>query len=172
MSNVIQTRIVSPLARLLSQGMPADRIALSMAVALSLAVIPVLGVTTGLCLVAAFAFRLNVAAMQLVNWLATPIQLALLWPFYQVGARLAGLTPVSVAPASFREALQADPLGLLESLWQQMLAGTALWLAIALPATWLFARLFLALLHRIDPARLPRRDTAQTAFSTTVGGPL
>jgi uncharacterized protein (DUF2062 family) len=151
MRNVFHIRVVQPLAKLLSQGMPADRIALSMAVGLSLSVIPVLGVTTGLCLATAFSFRLNVAAMQLVNWMATPIQLALLLPFYRAGARLAGLTPVSVTPAGLRDAFRVDPFGLLESLWQQMLAGIGLWLVLSIPAIWILARVFLSLLQRIEP---------------------
>jgi uncharacterized protein (DUF2062 family) len=172
MRNFFQTRIVAPLARLLSQGMPAKRIALSMAVGLAISVIPVLGIATGLCLAAAFLFRLNVAAMQLVNWLATPIQLALLFPFYQFGARLAGLTPLSVSPSALRESLSADPLGLIQSFWQQVLAGTALWLVVALPAVWVFAKVFLALIHRIEPARVLQSVPGQRSFAGSVGGTL
>lgn len=172
MRDFLQDRFVRPLAALLSQGMPPDRIALSMAVALSLSVIPLLGTATGLCLLVAFAFRLNVAAMQVVNWAATPIQFALLWPFYHFGARLAGLPALSYTPASLREAAQADPFGLLDLLWRHMLAGTALWLVLAVPATGLLVRLFLPLLRRIKPdaAREPTRGRG--AFPTTVGGTL
>jgi uncharacterized protein (DUF2062 family) len=172
MRNVFHARIVRPLAKLLSQDMPADRIALSMAVGLFLSVIPILGVATGLCLAAAFTFRLNVAAMQLVNWLATPIQLALLIPFYRAGARLAGLTPLSISPESLRESLQADPFGLLESLWQQMLAGTGLWLVMLIPAIWILTRMFLALLHRLERTGVLRHTNARASRATAVGGYL
>jgi uncharacterized protein (DUF2062 family) len=149
MKTIFRKTIVEPVVRLLSQGMAPGRIALSMAVALSLSVIPVLGVTTGLCFAAAFAFRLNVAAMQLVNMLATPLQLALLLPFYRAGANLIGVTPLSVSPASLMDSFRTSPAAFFESLWQQMLAGTLVWFLISIPTVWILAPVLRSLINRL-----------------------
>lgn len=142
MKKMFADKIIGPVARLLSQGMEPRRIALSMAVALCISAIPVLGVTTGLCFAAAFMFRLNVAAMQAVNWLATPLQLALLLPFYVAGARVFGLPAAPVSPDAIAAAVRESPSAFISTMWQQTLAGAAVWLVVAIPAAFLFARLF------------------------------
>ncbi len=49
---------------------------------------PVFGFPTILCAIAAVALRLNLPALQAVNQISTPAQLALLVPLARVGARL------------------------------------------------------------------------------------
>ena len=74
--------IVSPV------GVSAETIALSAAIALLLGVFPVYGFPTLFCAVAAVLFRLNLPAMQAVNLLSSPLQLALLAPFARLGGRM------------------------------------------------------------------------------------
>jgi len=78
-------QITSVIASALAQGTTPEKLAMSVALALCIAAIPMLGVTSLLCLVAALVFRLNLAVMQAVNWAATPLQLALIVPFYRAG---------------------------------------------------------------------------------------
>ena len=68
MRQKIFRRVVDPLLSLLRQGLSPERLALSVAVGIALGVLPVLGTTTLLCTLAAILFRLNVPAMQLVNY--------------------------------------------------------------------------------------------------------
>src|SRR6185312_970638 len=70
-------KLIEPIIELLRQGVTPDKIALSLAFGLGLGIFPVLGVSTVLCTVAAIAFRLNLPAIQLVNYLASPVQLLL-----------------------------------------------------------------------------------------------
>ena len=72
---------------------------LSLAFGLGIGIFPVLGVSTVLCTVVAIALRLNLPAIQLVNYLASPLQLALIIPFVRVGEHLLGLQaqPLSIA---------------------------------------------------------------------------
>ena len=67
-----------------------EEAALLLSVGLVLGVFPVMGCPTVLCLMAAFGLRLNLAALQLLNNLASPLQLALLLPLERAGACLCG----------------------------------------------------------------------------------
>lgn len=71
-------------------GMPPERVALLIAVGLVLGTFPIVGVPTLLCLAAGAALRLNMPALQLLNSLSSPLQLALLVPLERAGARLCG----------------------------------------------------------------------------------
>lgn len=71
-------------------GLPPETIALSVAVGLVLGVFPVFGCPTLLCAAAAFVLRLNLPALQLINQLSSPLQLALLIPLGRFGAFVIG----------------------------------------------------------------------------------
>ncbi len=79
----LRRKIVNPILDLLRQGITPEKIALSIALGLTLGVAPVLGSTSILCLLAAFVLGLNLPAIQLVNYLVYPLQLALLAPFFE-----------------------------------------------------------------------------------------
>lgn len=81
-------KIRNALSALLKSGLTPHKLALTVALGITLGVLPVLWGTTLLCAVAAFAFRLNQGCIQIVNYLSYPLQLALLVPFYRFGARL------------------------------------------------------------------------------------
>ena len=81
----LQRRIVAPLLALLRQGVAPDRLALSLALGIAIGLVPVLGVSTALCALVALALRLNMPAIQLVNYLLTPLQLLLIIPFLRFG---------------------------------------------------------------------------------------
>ena len=70
------------------EGVDAETLYLSIGLALVLGVFPMYGCPTLLCATAAIVLRLNLPAMQLVNALTSPLQLALLVPFQRLGALL------------------------------------------------------------------------------------
>lgn len=67
-----------------------EQIALLLSVGLVLGVFPIMGCPTVLCLLAAFGLRLNVAALQVLNNISSPLQLALLLPLARAGRMLCG----------------------------------------------------------------------------------
>jgi uncharacterized protein (DUF2062 family) len=67
-----------------------EQIALLISAGLLLGIFPIMGAPTVLCLLAAFLLRLNAAALQLLNNVSTPLQLALLLPLARAGAWLCG----------------------------------------------------------------------------------
>lgn len=71
-------------------GLSPTTIALILAVGLVLGVFPVYGCPTILCVAAALVLRLSLPAVQIINQLASPLQLALLVPLNRFGARVVG----------------------------------------------------------------------------------
>jgi uncharacterized protein (DUF2062 family) len=70
----------------------AEKLAVSLALGAVLGVFPVLGVSTFLCGAAAAVWRLNFPALQLMNYVVYPLQIALLWPFANFGGALFGVS--------------------------------------------------------------------------------
>jgi uncharacterized protein (TIGR03437 family) len=66
-------KIVLPIIDLLRQGITPEKVALSIALGVTLGIFPVLGSTTILCAAAAVVLRLNLPAIQAVNYLIYPI---------------------------------------------------------------------------------------------------
>jgi uncharacterized protein (DUF2062 family) len=81
-------KISRPIHDLLRQGVTPEKIALSVALGAVLGVFPAVGWTTALCAIAAIVLRLNLPAIQIVNYFVYPVQLALLVPFFRLGEKL------------------------------------------------------------------------------------
>jgi uncharacterized protein (DUF2062 family) len=92
-------RLVRPILDLLRHGVTPEKIALSVALGAALGVFPALGWSTTLCAIAAIVLRLNLPAIQLVNYFVYPAQIALLVPFFRWGEKLfhAPHFPISVS---------------------------------------------------------------------------
>jgi len=103
------------------EGLPPERLALVVSVGLVLGVFPVIGFPTVFCLLAAAGLRLNPLALQLLNNISSPLQLALLLPLERVGECLCGGSPSACGPA-------AGKLGLAA------LNAVAGWACICIPA--------------------------------------
>jgi uncharacterized protein (DUF2062 family) len=78
-------KFIEPLKGFLKQGLSYKDLALSIAIGVTLGTIPVLGVTTILCALAAIVLRLNLPVIQFANYLVYPLQIVLLVPFYYLG---------------------------------------------------------------------------------------
>ena len=118
----LRRRIISPIIEQLKQGNNPDQIALSLAVGITLACFPVIGVTTLFCLMAGVIFKLNHPTLQLANHSSALLQLALIIPFCRLGERLLGATGAAQSPvilALFKSDLRRPP-GLIA--WQDCAA--------------------------------------------------
>jgi uncharacterized protein (DUF2062 family) len=76
--------------RQLTQGVTPQKVALSLAVGSALALFPILGTTTTLCVIAGIALKLNQPIIQGVNALCTFIYFPLLIAFVRLGDAFAG----------------------------------------------------------------------------------
>jgi uncharacterized protein (DUF2062 family) len=66
-------------------GLSPVQLALILSFGITLGLFPFIGLTSILCFIFAFIFRLNMVVIQLVNWVVSPLQLIMLVPFYQMG---------------------------------------------------------------------------------------
>lgn len=130
-----QRRVIAPIVRQLQQGCTADLLALTIALGAVLGVFPILGSTTLLCGAAAFWLRLNQPVMQLVNYLAYPLQLALLIPFYRAGETLFLKPHIPLSIPMLLERFQAGALQFLRDFSLLALQGIAVWMLVAPVAT-------------------------------------
>jgi uncharacterized protein (DUF2062 family) len=139
-------RIVNPLLELLRQGVTPEKIALSLALGITLGITPVLGSTSILCLLAAILLRLNTPAIQLVNYLVYPLQLAMLVPFLRMGQWIFAAAPAAVSVAEIFHLIRADVRGAIATLWTATLHALVAWVALtALAAPILYFALVPAL---------------------------
>lgn len=110
-------RVLAPIVALLTQGITAEKIALSLAFGIVLGIFPVLGSTTVLCVAAALVFGLNLPAIQLVNWLIYPMQLVLLVPFIRMGEKLFRAPPLQFSLTQILSMIRADMPHAVSTLW-------------------------------------------------------
>jgi uncharacterized protein (DUF2062 family) len=88
--------LVDPVMRQLTQGVSPRKISLTIAVGSALALFPILGTTTWLCVLAGITLGLNQAIIQGVNVLCTFAYFPLIVFFVRFGDSLAGTPPSSV----------------------------------------------------------------------------
>jgi uncharacterized protein (DUF2062 family) len=137
----VQRRVVRPIVDLLKQGVTPEKMALSLALGAAFGVFPALGWTTTLCAIIALVFRLNLPAIQIVNYFMYPVQIALLLPFFRVGEKLFGAPHLPISVSQIYALIHASVWGAIKLLW------TTTWHAIVVWA--ILAPLFVALAYAI-----------------------
>jgi uncharacterized protein (DUF2062 family) len=157
----LRRRLIEPILDLLRQGVTPEKIALSLAFGLGIGIFPVLGVSTVLCTLIAIVLRLNLPAIQLVNYLASPLQLALIIPFVRVGEHLIGAAP---QPLSITEGFRLMAIGAMHAitvLWDAIVHAALGWIVIGPAIIYALYRAFRPLLvraaHLRGPGALNRR---------------
>jgi uncharacterized protein (DUF2062 family) len=127
----LQQKVVEPIINLLKQGITPERIALSIAVGVALGVFPVLGSTTVLCAVAALLLRLNLPAIQIVNWLVYPLQIVLLLPFIRMGEAIYRASPLPLNTAQLLALVRAGAWAATKQLWRSGIHAITAWTLVA-----------------------------------------
>jgi uncharacterized protein (DUF2062 family) len=149
-------KVVQPILEFLSQGLTPEKLSFTIALGISLGVIPVLGSTVLLCTLAAIALRLNLAAIQLVNWLVYPLQLALLIPFYRIGGWIFRTPPSELSVVHIFALMRANLLNAIATLWIVTIHALAAWLLVGSIATGLLYILLVPVLsgmrNQLQPA--------------------
>jgi uncharacterized protein (DUF2062 family) len=151
----------------LTQGLSPDRIALTIAVGLCIAIIPIVGVTTILSFVAAWALRLNQPIIQTINWSSYALQLLLIFPFIRLGERIFKATPLKLSLDQLVAFAKSDPWGALVSLSTTFGHAVVAW-ALIVPflglLTFVAARpLIRTLVLRATAARAKAKDVDDVA---------
>jgi hypothetical protein len=158
-NSLLRRRIVEPLLRLLRSGVAPRELALAIALGATIAIVPVLGVSTPLCAAVALALRLSLPAIQLVNYLLTPVQLLLIIPFLRFGELLTGAPRFPVTLDSGLALLANGVPDAVRVLGVAIAHASLGWLLVAPPLALVLFRIcrpaLRALLRRQTPSTVP-----------------
>lgn len=126
-----QKRVIGPVVGQLKQGITPEKVAMTIALGMVLGVFPILGSTTLLCAVAAAWFRLNQPIIQLVNYVAYPLQLILIIPMYRMGETLFQREHVPLSIPLIFERFTADFRQFLLDFGMIAVHGIVVWCILA-----------------------------------------
>ena len=127
----IRERIRSIVVAQLTQGLSAEKLALTVAVGLCIAVNPIIGTTTLGCFAAAYLLRLNLPVIQVVNFSTYALQLLLIFPFIRLGEWIFRARPERRSLADLAALTKAHPLDSLALLGTTFLHAFVAWMLVA-----------------------------------------
>jgi uncharacterized protein (DUF2062 family) len=157
-------RVRGPVIALLKQGLTPEGVSLSLACGVAAGLFPVIGATTLLGFVIGGALGLNLPALQLANWLAYPLQLAMIIPLVRLGEWLAGAPPVTFSVVEVVARTTADPMDGLVRYGMTGLHGILGWMAVVPIVVLLLYRILLPSLRaaqvRVSPSDAGRSRMA------------
>ena len=155
----LRSRIAAPVIEQLTQGLSPDRIALTIGVGLAIAVIPVVGVTTAMSFLAAWALKLNQPIIQTINWSSYALQLLMIFPFIRLGEAIFRAPRLHLSLDELVAMAAADPLGTLSWMGGTLGHAVVAWALVApliVAAAYYGSRPALrALSRRLAPAAAP-----------------
>lgn len=159
MIEALRRRLVRPVVDQLTQGLSPESIALTFAIGLAIAVIPVVGTTTVLCTAAAIVFRLNQPLIQAINYLSFPLQLAFIVPYLRLGRALFGGPAVRMTAEELAAFVTSRPAEAAGALWRVTLQALGAWV---LTAPFIAAAVYFSLrpVLRAAARRLKRGEAA------------
>ena len=124
-------RVIAVITAQFVQGISPAKIALTIALGLNLGIFPILGATTLLCAIAGFWLKLNQPVIQLVNWIASPLQLMLILVFVRLGEWLLRAPHLQLSIPLLVRRFHDSPLNFLREFGLTGLHGIIAWLLIA-----------------------------------------
>lgn len=125
--------LMRPLREQLRRGLSPRELSVTVSLGAVLGVFPILGSTTALCFLAAWAFRLNHPVIQAANWLVAWVQPALILLFVRLGERALRAEPVPFDPRELIEDFTASPTAFLARFGMTGLHGILGWAMVAVP---------------------------------------
>jgi uncharacterized protein (DUF2062 family) len=138
-----QRWLTDPILHQLTQGVSPEKIALTLAVGSALALFPILGTTTLLCLAAGVILSLNQPILQAINILCGFIWIPLLVAFIRLGDRLTGHPSGAVDLPRMMALARHHPGGFLREFGVTALHAVLGWAATAplwIPLVYLVVR--------------------------------
>ncbi|MDN5204788.1 DUF2062 domain-containing protein [Fulvivirgaceae bacterium BMA10] len=126
-------KLVQPLFGYLKQGITPKKLALTTGLGVIFGLFPVVGSTTILCSLLAIVFRLNLAAINLVNFFVYPLQIVLIIPLIKLGEFLFGVNPMPYSVDEVFALFEKDVLLAFKTFGFANLVGIGAWLMLAIP---------------------------------------
>lgn len=145
----LKRKIATPLLRFIRMGVSPRELAIAVSLGIILGIIPVLGVTTILCSIPVFLFRLNMAAIQIANWVVYPFQLLFYIPFIHFGQKLFGRDLLPFSVSEIIQMVRADFWDAFGRFWLAHLMGVCVWLLASIPLYFLSFYFFRFVFRRL-----------------------
>jgi uncharacterized protein (DUF2062 family) len=137
MREFFRKKLLLPLKNQLTQGATPKALAITCAVGATLAIFPLLGFTTFLCILVGVGLKLNQPILQAVNYLLYPIQILLIPVFLKIGEMLTGSEKVSFNPSTVVSEFMADPRIFLANYGMAGLHAVLVWMVLAPILAWI-----------------------------------
>lgn len=128
-ANVFQ-KMSNRLLDFLQEGISPEKMALALAIGVTVGIMPLLGVTTLLCTVLALRLKVNIAFLQLVNYIVYPVQLVLYIPFLRIGSGLFSKEKFNYSLEEITNMLSNDLIATIGKFFVVNLCGLLLWLIL------------------------------------------
>jgi hypothetical protein len=132
---------------LLTQGLSRRRLALTLALGVTLGVLPTLWGSTLACAAIAAALGLNQFAIQFANYLTYPLQILLFVPFLRFGQQLFGNSEIPIAFDVLVTSFHQDPGATLQDLGAANLMAIGAWALVSPPMLFVLYLLFAGILR-------------------------
>jgi uncharacterized protein (DUF2062 family) len=129
-----QRHVIDPIAAQLTQGITPEKIALTLSVGSALALFPIFGTTTLLCLLAGIVLKLNQPIIQLVNMLCATIHFPLIVCLFRMGHMMFGVPYTHLGLGMMHHMLDTfweDPTKFFERFGVDALHAIAAWAVLA-----------------------------------------
>jgi uncharacterized protein (DUF2062 family) len=150
-SDWLRRKVRDPLMAELRQGATPEAVSAAVCVSFAIAILPIIGVTTLICLLFGRLFRLNHVVMQIVNHTCYPLQILLLVPFVRLGETVTGAAHVALTPSAIVDEFNRSFPDFVAKFWTAYLHGMLGW-AITVPlACWALHFLFRSLFRKLLP---------------------
>jgi uncharacterized protein (DUF2062 family) len=154
-------RVLALIAAQFTQGVTPQKIALTMALGISLGIFPILGATTMLCVIAGVWLKLNQPVIQLVNWLVSPLQLSLILVFVRLGEWLMRAPRVSFSIPELLRKFHESPARFFREFGLTGVHGLVAWLVLAPCLTASLYFLLLGPLKKLAASKLSKGHHAE-----------
>lgn len=161
MKEFFKKKLIDPILNLLKQGVTPEKIALSIAFGFSLGTFPVLGSTVLLCTLATFLFRLNIVAIQVINYLVYPLQLLFFIPFIRLGETVLNHEPFPISMEIIFRLLKEDILNAIKTLWVANLHGIFGWVLVGPLATLAIYYILTPILRKVPLDKIKGAEVQQ-----------
>lgn len=111
--------------------MSPSKLAAGISLGFVLGIIPFVGITTILCGIFAYTLRINMAVIQLVNYIVYPLQIVLFIPFIKLAIYLFSVNPMPYPIETVWARLETEFIRTIGDIWLANIFGVLLWLGIA-----------------------------------------
>ena len=133
MKKLINKKLLKPLLFFLKQGTSPRKLSLTLALGITIGIIPVLGINTFLLAILALVLRLNLPAVQVVNYAVYVFQIILFVPFLSLGNYLFNGANSPIELSNVLHLFEVKFWDTFYAIWQINLLGLLVWLIIAIP---------------------------------------